>query len=60
MDYQTAIGFAQSWGLVFLFVLFVGVIAYTFFWPGNKKKFEEASRIPLDEDDDTVKGGKGQ
>ena len=59
MDYQTAIGIAQTWGLVFLVVLFLGVVAYTF-WSGNRKKFERAARMPLDDDEDAVTDGKGQ
>ena len=59
MDYETAIGFAQSWGLVFLVLLFLGVVAYTF-WSGNRKKFEKAARMPLDDDDDAVADGKGR
>jgi cytochrome c oxidase cbb3-type subunit 4 len=31
-----------------LFVaLFVGVVIYVF-WPGNKKKFDEAAKLPLE------------
>jgi len=49
MDYETLRGAADSWGLVYLFVLFVGVIAYTF-RPGGKKAADEAANIPLKED----------
>ncbi len=60
MDYQTAIGFAQTWGLVFLVILFLGVVAYVF-WSGNREKFERAARMPLDDDDEeAVADGKGQ
>ena len=37
------------YGLVYLLVLFVGVIAYAF-WPGNKRKFDDAARRALEED----------
>lgn len=49
MDYETLRHAADSWGLVYLFVLFVGVIAYTF-RPGGKKAADEAANIPLKED----------
>jgi cytochrome c oxidase cbb3-type subunit 4 len=49
MSYQAASEFAQSWGLVYLVVLFLGVVVYAL-WPGNRKKFDEAARIPLKED----------
>jgi cytochrome c oxidase cbb3-type subunit 4 len=43
-------------GLFIFIALFIAVLAYVF-WPGNKKSFDEASRIPLDKDDDTKPGG---
>lgn len=49
MEYETASRFAQTWGLVYLFVLFVGVLIYTF-RPGAKKKFEDAAQNALKED----------
>jgi cytochrome c oxidase cbb3-type subunit 4 len=49
MDYETLRHAADSWGLVYLFVLFVGVIAYTF-RPGGKKAADDAANIPLKED----------
>ena len=35
------------------FLAFTGVVAYAFM-PANRKRFEEASRVPLDDD-----GGEG-
>ncbi len=49
MDYETLRHASDSWGLVYLFVLFVGVIAYTF-RPGGKKAADDAANIPLKED----------
>jgi cytochrome c oxidase cbb3-type subunit IV len=49
MTYDSASYFAQTWGLVYLVVLFVGVLIYAL-RPGAKKKFDAAARIPLDED----------
>ncbi|WP_299621423.1 cbb3-type cytochrome c oxidase subunit 3 [Pelagibius sp.] len=49
MTYESVAEFAATYGLVYLFVLFLGVLAYAF-WPKNKKKFEEAARRPLEED----------
>jgi len=51
MDYQTLRTFADSWGLLFLVILFVGIVAYTF-RPGSKKKADEIAKIPLKEDED--------
>jgi len=49
MDFQTVSAFAQSYGLVYLFVLFVIVLVYAL-WPRNKGKFDKAARIPFEED----------
>lgn len=49
MDYSTFRQFADSWGLVYLFILFVGIIAFTF-RPGSKKLANEIAQIPLKED----------
>ena len=53
MDYSTFRQFADSWGLLYLFLLFVGVIIFTF-RPGSKKTAEEVAQIPLKEDDQNV------
>lgn len=49
MDYHTVSGFAQSWGLVYLVVLFVAAIGWAL-WPRNRERFDEAARIPFKED----------
>jgi cytochrome c oxidase cbb3-type subunit IV len=51
MDYQSLRTFADSWGLLVMFLIFVGVIAFVF-RPGSKKEADEIARIPLKEDDD--------
>ena len=49
MDYESTSLFAQTWGLVFLVIMFVVATAYAL-WPRNKDKFDKAARMPLDED----------
>lgn len=49
MTHHDVANFAQSWGLVFLFSMFVIAVAYAL-WPANKSKFTEAAHRPLDED----------
>ncbi len=49
MDYDTMRQFADTWGLVFLFGVFVIVLAVVF-RPGSSKIYEESARIPLKED----------
>lgn len=41
--------FAEMWGLIFLLILFIGMVGYAL-WPKNKDKFHEAARRPLDDD----------
>ena len=49
MDYNTFRELADSWGLLYLFALFVGVIIFTF-KPGSKKQADEIAQIPFKED----------
>ena len=49
MLYENIASFAASYGLIYLVVLFAGVLAYAL-WPGNKRKFDRAARLPLKED----------
>ena len=38
--------FADSWGLLGLFLVFVGVVLYTF-RPGSKKVHDDSAQIPF-------------
>jgi cytochrome c oxidase cbb3-type subunit IV len=49
MDYHTVAAFAQTWGLVYMVVLFIGVLIYAL-RPGAKETFDHAAQIPLKED----------
>jgi cytochrome c oxidase cbb3-type subunit 4 len=49
MDYHTLREFADSWGLLFLTLFFVGVVLFAF-RPGSRKTAEEAAQIPLKDD----------
>ncbi len=55
MTYQAATVLSQIVALVLFVGLFIAVLAYVF-WPGNKKKFDEAAQLPLDADDDEPEG----
>jgi cytochrome c oxidase cbb3-type subunit 4 len=50
MDYDFMRELADSWGLLYLFLIFVGVIAFTF-RPGSRKQADKNAHIPLREDD---------
>lgn len=61
MTYEDVAAFAQTWGLVIFVIVFVVIVAYAV-WPKNKKQFDEAARIPLDEDkvEDDRPGGRNK
>ena len=48
-DYQSMRTFADSWGLAFMFAIFVVVVLWTL-RPGGKKQSDDAARIPFKED----------
>ena len=55
MDYNTLRHFADSWGLLFLFFIFLVVFAFLF-RPGARKQAKDASMIPLrDHDEGNIK-----
>jgi cytochrome c oxidase cbb3-type subunit 4 len=47
--------FAQSWGLLYMFVIFVAVLGVVFS-PGAKARAQRAARIILDDDDTLPEG----
>jgi len=49
MTHHAVTQISQIAALIFFFALFIGVIVYVF-WPGNKKKFDDASKLPLEDE----------
>ena len=49
MDYNTFRHIADSFGLVYLVILFVGIVMWTF-RPGGRTASDEAAQIPLREE----------
>ncbi len=49
MDYEFLRQMADSWGLLYLFVLFIAVVLFAF-RPWARKHYEDAANIPLKED----------
>jgi cytochrome c oxidase cbb3-type subunit 4 len=47
--YEAVAQFAQSWGLVYFFLAFVGIVAFVM-RPSGKRRYDEAARLPLRED----------
>lgn len=52
MTYEQVASISQVAALLFFFALFVGIVIYAF-WPGNKKKFEEAAKLPFEQGPDS-------
>jgi len=48
-DYQEMRTFADSWGLLYMFILFLIVLVWTF-RPGTKVLSEDAAKIPFKKD----------
>lgn len=57
MEYEAARDFADTWGLVFLVVLFVLFIAYIF-RRGATEKYKRAARIPMEAPENPAPGDK--
>jgi len=55
MTHESATVLSQIIALILFVSLFAGILAYVL-WPGNKKKFDEAAQLPLDDDNDDPKG----
>lgn len=49
LDYQSMRTFADSWGLVYMMAIFIGVVVWVF-RPGSRKISDDAARIPFKED----------
>ena len=49
MTYEQVASITQVAALSLFVALFIGVLIYAF-WPGNKKRFEQAARLPLEKD----------
>jgi cytochrome c oxidase cbb3-type subunit 4 len=52
MTYDQVASISQIVALLFFIGLFGAVLLYAF-WPGNKKSFDEAAKLPLEGDIET-------
>jgi cytochrome c oxidase cbb3-type subunit IV len=48
MNFESVSIFAQTWGLLYLFILFLIVLVYAL-RPSARQKFEDAAKIPFKE-----------
>jgi cytochrome c oxidase cbb3-type subunit 4 len=51
MSYDQVASITQVAALLLFIAFFIGVLIYAF-WPGNKKRFKEAAKLPLEKDPD--------
>jgi cytochrome c oxidase cbb3-type subunit IV len=58
MAYEQVASITQIAALLLFVALFIGVLIYVF-WPGNKKRFDEAARLPLEKDPDSDENKDG-
>lgn len=58
MDLQELVVFAKSLWVVWLGLLFIGIVVWAF-WPSRKRKaeMEHNARIPLEDDDASDRAG---
>jgi len=49
MTYEQVASISQVVALLFFIALFGVVLVYAL-WPGNKKRFDEAAKLPLEDD----------
>ncbi|HEY1386849.1 MAG TPA: cbb3-type cytochrome c oxidase subunit 3 [Dongiaceae bacterium] len=50
LDHDTLVWLSKSFGLFYLIVLSLAVVAYAY-WPSNKKRFDRAADSILDDED---------
>jgi cytochrome c oxidase cbb3-type subunit IV len=49
MDFEAILGPLKLFSLISVIIAFSGVVAFAL-WPSKKKSFDEAARLPLNED----------
>ena len=59
MTYETVAAVSQSAVLIFYILFFIAVLVYVF-WPGNRTRFDQASRNALDLDGGSKDSGDGE
>ena len=47
--YEDVLAFTRSWDAVYFTALFIAAAVYAY-WPRNKAKFDQAARIPLEDE----------
>ena len=50
MSHDAVLVFSKTWGALYLLLFFLAAVIWTY-WPGRKKQLEEASKIPLEDED---------
>lgn len=56
LSHDDVVAFAQTFGLIYLMVIFVGATVYAF-WPSLGPRFDRAARSVLDDEEGPRRGG---
>ncbi|WP_395685008.1 cbb3-type cytochrome c oxidase subunit 3 [Aestuariivirga sp.] len=48
--YSTMRQFADSWGLLLLFIIFIGIVIFAY-RPGSRATYDDVAKIPLQKTD---------
>ena len=49
MTHDAVLIFSKTWGAIYLLTFFIVAVIWTY-WPSKRKQYEDASRLPLEED----------
>ncbi len=49
MTYETVAKLAQQGGTIYFLLIFIAAVVYVL-WPKNRSGFDQAARLPFDED----------
>ncbi|WP_281973918.1 cbb3-type cytochrome c oxidase subunit 3 [Ruegeria faecimaris] len=51
MTHDTVLVFSKTWGAIYLLVVFLAAVVWTY-WPSRRKVYDDAAQSPLDHQED--------
>ncbi|WP_282022432.1 cbb3-type cytochrome c oxidase subunit 3 [Ruegeria faecimaris] len=51
MTHDTVLVFSKTWGAIYLLVVFLAAVVWTY-WPSRRKAYDDAAQSPLDHQED--------
>lgn len=52
MTHDAVLVFSKTWGAVYLLVVFLAAVVWTY-WPSHRSMYDKAAQSPLDPDEET-------